>query len=195
MSARTGSPISKAAVEPFTPECAERIAGLQRRARSAPPRGCSRATARSGAAFAATGPSMAPFSNLTQHLVDTLNIVCGRFRRAGDKAVVDMHQPGRSDPRRGDPAAALAARRSAEPHPRRRHARLRPAGEHAGRGDPHAGRGPDPRAVRPAAPIPPSCLPDQRKAVEALKDLELLVVIDPYMSATASSRITSCRRR
>jgi len=171
------------AVEPFTPEFAERVAGLEP--------GQIRAAAKmfahdasSGSAFAATGPSMAPFSNTMQHLVDGLNIVCGRFRHAGQKAVVDMiNSP---DPIRAEVIEPPRFFEKAPP------SRIRGAGmlgydrlastladEILTPGEGQV------RAFFVSGSNPAACLPDQEKAVRALRDLELLVVMDPYMSATA----------
>jgi anaerobic selenocysteine-containing dehydrogenase len=140
--------------------------------------------AASGSAFAATGPSMSPFCNTMQHLVDTLNIVCGRFRQPGQKAVVDMiNSP--------DPihAEVISPPRSYSHFPA---SRIRGVGMLGFDRlastlaeeilTPGKGRI---RSLIVSGSNPAVCLPDQNKAVEALRDLELLVVMDPYMSATA----------
>jgi anaerobic selenocysteine-containing dehydrogenase len=173
----------RAAVDRFTPEFAERVAGLAA--------GQIRAVAklfahdcRSGGAFASTGPSMAAFSNTTQHLVDTLNIIGGRYRRAGQKAVADMINPPHPIH-----AEVIPPPRNYAKHPP---SRIRGAGmlgydrmastlaeEILTPGEGQI------RALLVTGSNPASCLPDQRKAVEALQSLELLVTMDPYMSNTA----------
>src|SRR5690606_23682720 len=42
------------------------------------------AKARTGAASSGTGSNMSPCANLAEHLLECLNVVCGRYRRAGD---------------------------------------------------------------------------------------------------------------
>ncbi|HSG57284.1 MAG TPA: molybdopterin-dependent oxidoreductase, partial [Paracoccaceae bacterium] len=50
---------------------------------------------RRGAATSATGPDMSPHSNLAEHMVELLNVVCGRFLRAGE----EVPNPGALLPR------------------------------------------------------------------------------------------------
>ncbi len=171
------------AVEPFTPEMAEQAAGLEP--------GQVRAAAKlfakdhkSGGAFAATGPSMAAFSNTMQHMVDTLNIVCGRYRRAGQRIVADMINTAYPVH-----AEVIPPQRGYAKHPP---SRIRGAGmlgfdrmastlaeEILTPGEGQV------RALLVNGSNPASCLPDQKRAVEAFKSLELLVTVEPYMTATA----------
>lgn len=46
-----------------------------------------------GTANSATGPDMAPHGNLTEHLIYSLNTLCGRHNRAGDKVSASLLTP------------------------------------------------------------------------------------------------------
>lgn len=171
------------AVDPFTEAEVEARAGLEA--------GQLRAIAemfardhRRGAAYAATGPCMAPFSNLTQHLVETINVICGRLRRPGDAAIVDL-----TAPEYPITAEVVPAFRSWEQVPP---SRIRGVGRLGGERltgtlaeeilTPGEGQV---RALFVNGANPAATIPDRKRIGDALEALELLVVVEPYMTATA----------
>lgn len=138
-----------------------------------------------GTALSGTGIGMTRHSNLAQHLVDTLNILCGRFVRAGERIdnpglvmnpgskaaqVVNLPRPWETGPRSrigdfGLIGGEMVTGTLADDILRPGDGQVRIFFNHGG---------------NPAAAVP-----DQRKMTEALKSLDLLVSIDPVMSETA----------
>ncbi len=140
-----------------------------------------------GTASTGTGPNMAPHSSLTEHLVISLNTLCGRYNREGEV----MANPGGA-------FAPLAPVRAQVIPPRpsalTKGAPARMRGLHVLREDaPTAvlndeilvpGEG-QIRALFTIGGNPVVAWPDQRKTVEALQTLDLHVVVDVQMSASA----------
>lgn len=175
-------PELRAAVASFTPEhvaerCGVPADDVERAARmfAAGPRG----TAGTG-----TGPNMAPHSTLMEHLTLTLNAICGRVNREGDRLesgnflvpgdtrraqVVPPSDPAPGTPHRvkglrgmpGEMLTNVLAEEILEP------------GE---------GRV---RCLIVCGGNPVVAFPDQLRTIDALRDLELLVVIDHRMTPTA----------
>ena len=174
----------RAAVDPLTPKAVEARAGLRPGDIRAVAELFARVSA-TGAATTCTGPSMAPFSNLAQHLVDCLNVICGRFLREGEA----VHRLSAHAPRRPVHAEVIPPKRAWEaggPSRIRGYRSLygeRPSGTLTdeiltpGKGQI--------RALFVDGGDPITSLPDQRKAMAAMSSLELLVVIDPWLSPTA----------
>ena len=142
------------------------------------------ATAQRGTSGTGTGPSMAPHSSLTEHLSIALNTICGRVNREGD-SLESGYFLYPETPRR---AQVHAARTPATGAPSRMR-NLRGirgemltttlAEEILTPGDGQV------RALIVSGGNPVVAWPDQELTVAAMKDLELLVVIDHRMSATA----------
>lgn len=141
--------------------------------------------AKRGSAASGVGPSMAPHANLSEHLLECLNVVCGRFARAGDL----VSNPGVLGPRRPRKAQVIAPRRSY-----RDMAGRGPGGFGLLFGERMTGAladdilADDPgrlRALIVDGGNPAIAMPGSRHALAALQALELLVVIDPFLTATA----------
>ena len=142
------------------------------------------ATAQRGTSGTGTGPSMAPHSSLTEHLSIALNTICGRVNREGD-SLESGYFLYPETPRR---AQVHAARTPATGAPSRMR-NLRGirgemltttlAEEILTPGDGQV------RALIVSGGNPVVAWPDQELTVAAMKDLELLVVIDHRMSSTA----------
>lgn len=178
------------AVEPFTPDYVAGRSGvgadqLHEAARlfgGAGKRGC---------AGTATGVNMSPHSNLADHLVETLNVVCGRYRRAGETIA---NAGGAHSPRVPRYAEVLPAMRPWE-HGYR--SRVRGFGKIPGvapGGEVPTGILADEilepgdgqiRCLFVAGGNPAVAIPDQLKVAKALASLDLLVTVEPFMTATA----------
>jgi anaerobic selenocysteine-containing dehydrogenase len=144
-----------------------------------------------GSAITGTGPEMGADPNLTQHMVASLNTICGRYYRAGDT----NPNPGSLAPKGPKVAQVYEAPTAWDQGPR---CRVRPEfGELLSptgvREMPTSqladeiltpGKG-QIKALFVIAGNPLMAWPDQQKAFDAMQELDLLVCIDPYMSATA----------
>lgn len=173
----------RSAVAPFTPECVESRAGLS----PGQLRACAELFARDhkrGPAIMATGGSFAPFANLTQHLVDLLNILCGRLRRPGDRLPINMFAPPGAS--RAEVMPAMRPWEKVAP------SRIRGIGSLYGQKltptlaeeilKPGEGQV---RALIVAGGNPVAVVPDQQRMATAMRALDLSVTIDPWLTASA----------
>lgn len=174
----------EAAVRPFTPDYVAKRAGISAHDLVAAARLFAGAGKR-GAAYSGTGPDMSPRSNLAEHMIECLNVVCGRFKRAGEV----MPNPELLSKEKVWFAQVDPPTR---PWERKPPGRIRGAGWFFGEKlastlcdeilTPGQGQV---RALIVDGGNPASLLPDKAKAIRAFKSLDLLVAIEPYMTNTA----------
>lgn len=144
-------------------------------------------TARTGMAGSGTGTDMGPWSNLSEHLLECLNVLCGRYLREGAK----IANPGVMGARRPVHAEVRGPNREWERGPA---SRVAPHAAGLLMGEMPSGTLADEiltpgegqiRALISSGSNPGACVPDQLKVVRALKSLDLLVAVDPRYSETA----------
>src|SRR5262245_42286343 len=138
-----------------------------------------------GTAMTCTGVNMAPRPDVTQHLVVVLNSLCGRFARGGDP----VRNPGVLKPPRPWRAEVQPPRDLWGTGPRSRFRGLGRFGiempinvfadEVLTPGESQI------KALICVGGNPVMAFPDQRKVIAALQALELSVVLDVKMTATA----------
>lgn len=144
-----------------------------------------------GIAITGTGPEMGANPNLVQHLVASLNTICGRYYRPGETVpnpgalssnvpkVGMVYNPpvawGRGERCRVNPQyGELTSPTGVSEMPT-----SQLADEILTPGEGQI------RALIVVAGNPVMAWPDQQKAYEAMQDLDLLICIDPYMAATS----------
>ncbi|MGE3692908.1 MAG: molybdopterin-dependent oxidoreductase [Novosphingobium sp.] len=175
----------RGAVLEFTPEAVSARAGVPAEQLVAASRLFAHESRRGGTSTG-TGVNMAAFPNLAEHLYQTIGVICGRFLREGEP----LPNPGvlskKSQPR----AEAVSPARAYEQAPRSRvRGAVRLMGESATPTlaedilTPGDGRI---RALLISGANPASAIPDSHKVVEAMRALDLLVVIEPFESETAA---------
>lgn len=171
------------AVDPLTEDFVEHRAGIEPGSLRKIAQMFAR-DAETGCAAAATGTSMAPHSNLAFHLIETLNIICGRYLREGAR----IHQINGMGPNGPLKAQAMGPTRfwemSGESRIRgtRRLFQDRPTATLADEIlTPGEGQI---RALLVDGGDPMTSWPDQPKTEAALAALDLLVCIDPWPTPT-----------
>jgi anaerobic selenocysteine-containing dehydrogenase len=174
----------RAAVAHFTPDYVAGRTGIDRDLIA---RACEMfAGARRKSAASGTGPNMAAGSNVTEHLIESFNAICGGYRRAGD--FVRNVQPLFG----GHPARekVIAPYRSWESGPKCRSADVGPLfGEYPTALLPSEiiGTGEDRiRALIVVGGNPLKAIADPEKTLSAFRRLELLVTLDPRPTETAA---------
>jgi anaerobic selenocysteine-containing dehydrogenase len=173
----------RAAVDPMTPDVAARVTGVDAEAIVDAARVFGGAA--NGMAKTGTGPDMGPHANVAEHLVQALDVVCGRFPRAGDRYAGSGVLSGRRQLR----AQPFAPNRSWE------HGYHTAGGVGLLMGELPSPMLPDeildvPDADRVRALVvsggnPAVAFPDEARIVRALQHLELLVAVDPFPTETA----------
>ncbi len=172
----------RAAVEPFTPDSVSRRAGVA--AADLVTAARLYGGARRGVAVVGTGPNMSGRGNLTEYLSKVLMSVCGHWLGQGDRVpnpgVLIQWPPRRAQAVGPTPAWGFGER-----------LRVRGLGDTAA-GLPTAAAADEMlldgegrvRALLNLGGNPLLAWPDQTKTAEALRRLDLLVSIDPVLSAT-----------
>lgn len=185
----------KRAVEPFTPEYVAARAGVPAADLVAAAR--IYGGANKGGATAGTGPNMAPRGNLTEYLLLALMSICGRWQKRGER----VPNPGALGPRFSPRAQAMP------PYPAWGFGeKLRVRGfTNTAIGLPTSALAdeilmPGDGQVKALIVIggnPLMAWPDQRRTVEALRELELLVCLDiqnsPDNSCQFADYVVACR--
>lgn len=173
------------AVAPFTPEAVARRAGVS----EAKLREAARLFAHdchTGPAAGSTGPDMAPGGNLAEHLIECLNIVCGRYVREGEP----VEHPGVIHPRQPVRAEVIPAPRWWEEG-----AKSRVGGFGQLDGELPTGTLPDEilapgkgrvRCLISHGGNPVSAIPGIEKVERAFAALDLLVAIEPFPTMTTA---------
>jgi anaerobic selenocysteine-containing dehydrogenase len=171
------------AVEPFTPEYVEERTGVSAQQMIEAARIF--AGGRRGSVTSGTGPDFAPRGNLTEYLINSINTVCGRWLREGEKV------PNPPVLRAPKDYRAQAVEENTDwasmPRMRVRDLPITPIGPPTSALADEIllpGEG-QIRALICIGSNPMAAWPDQLKTYEAMKTLELLVTLDIKMSATA----------
>jgi len=181
----TGLDALRAAIEPFTPTYVAARAGIRAEDLLRAARLFS-LESRHGTVVTGTGPNMSAHSNLAEHLAQCIDVVCGHFKRPGDR----MPNPDLLMPKTEWYAEVVPASRPWEATPP---SRIRGVGQLFGERLTGTlaeeiltpGPGQIKALIVDGANIANS-VPDKPRMLEALRALELLVVIDPHLTATAS---------
>jgi anaerobic selenocysteine-containing dehydrogenase len=176
------------AVAPFTPDLAAALTGVAPEQIRAAAR-LFAGPGKRGCADPGTGITMSPFSNLADHMVELLNVVCGRMMRAGEKVA----NPLPLFPRRPFRAEVLRPPRWWEGGHKMRSGNYGMLFTDDGGELPTAALSDEIlldgdgqiKALLSIGGNPASAFPDQTKVVKALRSLELLVALEPFMTTTA----------